>query len=421
MMDTLSNFLLILFFLLLKGFFSGSEIALVNCDKLKMRHQAKLGNPGARMVLEMFKNPDIVLGTTLVGTNISTVTITTLATLLFIDLLGSRGDMVSVVFLTPFLLIMGEIVPKSVYQQNADKIAPRVVHPLRFFSMLFYPLIFVFSRIARLTTRLVGGAERKQNAFITRDEIRMLLEMSEDSSMTARRFDKRRVRRIIRFADTTVGEAMIPLAEVVGVAQGTPLAEVVETVVRHGYNRLPLFSGNLTNIVGVLTLDTWHLMDPGIATHAIDEFVHAPLYISPNQSIDRTLPLMQARPDHMAIVVDEFGSAVGILTMEDVFEEAVGEIDVGYDFDEYHMRRKNVICALGSDEYLVDGRTPLSQINDQLHLSLQVGEAHTVAGFIVNRLRQIPGTGASIEEQGWRFTVREADPRAVLKVHLQRM
>ncbi len=122
-MDWLTEILLIIIFLVLKGFFSGSEIAIVNSDKLKLKHQAKMGNRGAKLVLKMFKTPDVILGTTLVGTNLATVTISTLGALIFIDLFGTSGDLISVIVLTPILLILGEIVPKSVFQQKADTLS----------------------------------------------------------------------------------------------------------------------------------------------------------------------------------------------------------------------------------------------------------------------------------------------------------
>ncbi len=419
-MEWILELILIAFFLLLKGFFSGSEIAMVNSDKLKLRHQAKLGNRGAGTVLRLFKRPDVILGTTLVGTNLATVTISTLGALIFIDLLGPSGDFISILVMTPILLILGEVVPKSVFQQNADSVVPRVIYTLRFFSYLFYPLIFIFSRVARFATRIVGGGAEPQNMFITREELRVLLDITETAASPST-IDRKRIRRIIRFADTTVGEAMIPLADVVGLNEIRSMEEAVHRVMTHGYNRLPVYSRNITNVKGVLTLNTWDLMQQDIMQHSISDYIRPALYLSPKQTLDRALPQLQARKDHMAIVVDEFGSAVGILTMEDVFEEVVGEIDVGYDFDEYHPKRKIYIEHESENSHLMSGRTPISEVNDILHVHFPVEEAHTIGGLIVSRIRNIPVEGDSIEEQGYRLTVLEADSRAVIKVRMERL
>lgn len=419
-MDWPIALLVMLVFLLLKGFFSGSEIAIVNSDKLKLRHHAKQGDRRAALLLKMFRKPDVILGTTLVGTNLATVIISTLGALMCIRLFGESGDLISVLILTPFLLIFGEVVPKSVFQQKADTIAPNVSGLLRFFSFAFYPVIFIFSRVARFATRLVGGASTRQNLFITREELRALLDDGEPTGSIGT-VDRQSIRRIIRFADTTVGQAMIPLPDVVGINEMRTTADAVMLVMKHGYNRLPVYRGNITNLKGVLTLSTWDLLDESIDERPITDFIHPPLYLSPNQTIDQILPLLQEREDHMAIVVDEFGSGVGIITMEDVFEEVVGDIDVGYDFDEYRPKRHYFIESSGATAYRTAGRTPLSEINDVLHIKLPLTEAHTIGGFVTARLRRLANEGDEIEEEGYRFIVEEASDKTVLRVRAEQV
>lgn len=417
-MDFVTEFLLILFFLILKGFFSGSEIAMVNSDKIKLRHRAKLGDKDASLVLKFFKKPDVILGTTLVGTNIATVVISTLGALIFMEYFGGYGDLISVLVLTPVLLIIGEVVPKSVFQQNADTLVGKLIYILRFFSYLFYPVIFIFSGIARFITRIVGRGTVSHNMFITREELRVLLDLT-DSTSDPTTIDKKRIRRIIRFADTTVGEAMIPLADVVGFNEIRNMKEAIRLVMKHGFNRLPIYRGNITNVKGVLTLSTWDLMLPDLEERSVDEFVSPALYLSPKQTIDSALPQLQKRDDHMAIVVDEFGSAIGILTMEDVFEEVVGEIDVGYDFDEYHPKQRIYIEHESKTSHLMSGRMPISEVNDILYSSFPVQESHTIGGLIVSRLKRIPRVGDSIVEDDYLLTVLEADARSILKVRME--
>ena len=418
-MDLILQLLVILIFLLLKGFFSGSELAMVNSDKIHLRHEARMGNAGAKLVLNLFRTPDVMLGTTLVGTNIATVTITTLGTLIFVRLFGDIGDVVSVLVFTPFLLIFGEIVPKSIFQQKADTIVTRIIYGLRFFSYVFYPVIFVFSRVARFAARLFGGASSASSGFISKDELRVLIDLSETASDSAAT-SKQRIRRIFRFADTTVGEVMTPLAEVIGFNETREMAEAVRRVWSSGFNRLPVFRGNITNVTGVMTLSTWDLLLPDIEQRPVGDFVKPALYLSPRQSLDQVLPLLRSRADHMAVVVDEFGSAIGILTMEDIFEEVVGPVDSGFDFDGMKSRRIS-IEAISDDAHLISGRAPISELNDSLKLGLPVGDAHTIAGFLINRLRRIPQVGDTVQEQGYRYTVIEADARTATRVRAERI
>ena len=418
MMTAVMLILGIIVLLLIKGFFSGSEIALVNSDKVKLTARANQGHRGAREVLKLFKTPDLMLGTTLVGTNIATVALTTLVTVLFVDLFGDRGDFYAFLVFTPILLILGEIVPKSIFQQKSDVVAPIAIFPLKVFSIAFYPIIIVFSRIARLIARLLGGGKVDQNLFMTREQIRSVVEMSErTSSIDA--FDRGRIRRVIRFSDTTVGEAMIPISEVTAIELSRSIMRAIATVRRKGYNRLPVYKGNISNITGIATLTTWDLMEKATTQKNLDDITKPAHYVLQLQTIDELLPILRQREDHMAVVVDEYGSATGIITMEDIVEEVVGDIDVGYDFEEYLPRRKRVFETLDDDCYLVDSRLSVSEVNDLLDINLNTKLSYTIGGLVMNQLGHIPDYGESMTEQGYRFSVEERTDKSILKLKIE--
>jgi len=405
-------------FLLLKGFFSGSEIALVSSDKIKLRHRAKQGDRGASLALRLFQTPDVLLSTTLVGTNISTVVLTTIGALLMIQVFGGSGELYAFLVLTPLLLILGEIVPKSVYQQKSDELTPIIIYPLRWASLLFYPIVFVFSRIARTAARLVGAGKIDQPFFITREQLRTVVDMAEQGvSLDA--FGRGRIRRVIRFAETTVAQTMIPIAEATVIDRRQTTKTAIELVRRHGYNRLPVFENSTSNIVGIVTLTTWDLMDRDLAEQDLVSLIQPALYVSPLQTIDQLLPMLNQRHDHMAVVVDEFGSSTGIITMEDIVEEVVGEIDVGYDFEEYLPKRKRVYEKLAEDLYVMDSRLSIAEANEILRTCLPTTEFHTVGGLVMARLRHIPREGEFIVEEGYRFTVIEANERSVEKLRVE--
>jgi putative hemolysin len=417
-MTTLMLILGIVFLLLIKGFFSGSEIALVNSDKVKLAARANQGHRGAREVLKLFKTPDLMLGTTLVGTNIATVALTTLVTILFVDLFGVRGDLYAFLIFTPILLILGEIVPKSIFQQKSDVVAPVAIFPLKVFSIVFFPIIIVFSRIARVFARLLGGGKVEQNLFMTREQIRSVVEMSErTSSIDA--FDRGRIRRVIRFSDTTVGEAMIPISEVTAIDHTRSVMRAIATVHRKGYNRLPVYKGNISNITGIATMTTWDLMEKETVQKKLDDFTKPAHYVLQFQTIDELLPILRQREDHMAVVVDEYGSATGIITMEDIVEEVVGDIDVGYDFEEYLPRRKKAHEILEDDSYLVDSRLSVTEVNDLLDINLNTKASYTIGGLVMNQLGHIPDYGESITEQGYRFSVEKRTDKAILKLKIE--
>jgi len=417
-MDIFLTLLVMICLLVLKGFFSGCEIAMVNADKVKLNALAGKGHKGSRMVLEEFRSPEILLGTTLVGTNIATIVLTTIGTLLVIQLVGENGEWIAFLLFTPLFLILGEIVPKSVYQHRSTEIAPKAIYALRGFRFLFFPLVAVFSRLSRLAARVFGGGHLEQNVYMTREWIRSVVEMAERTS-TIDAFDQGRIRRVIRFGDTTVGEAMIPIAEVTAINQTKSSRRAVAMVRNRGYNRLPVYHRNISNIIGIATITTWDMMEASLLEKPLEELTKSALYVSPRQTIDQLLPLLRKRNDHMAVVVDEFGSAIGMITMEDIIEEVVGEIDVGYDFDEYSPKKRHQLEEIEPDIYVMDARIPISEAAEVLGVHLSDRDAHTVGGLVTAQLRRIPKVGDRIEEAGFLFVVEDANDRTPLLIRVR--
>jgi putative hemolysin len=418
-METLLILLAMLVLLLLQGFFSGSEIALVNADKFKMRHLASKGNKGARLYLKMFKRPEVILGTTLVGTNLSLVTLTTLGTLLMINYFGSYGDILAFLIYTPLLLTFGEVVPKSAYQQKANILAPRVIYPLRLFSIVFYPIVFIFSRIARLVVRLVGVRPSHESLFITREQFRMILEGTEQVA-NVDVFDKERLISAVRFAGTTVGEVMVPIAEMTMVSHRHTISEVIEITRNNDYFRLPVHEDESGRVIGVVVLGIWELMDPELRQKKIDDLLKPVLYVSENQPVDEILGELQSRKEQMAIVVDEFGSVIGMVTLEDVLERVVGEVvNLGYAFVGHTTNKKGTIEKIDKEHFRADGRVLIADLSDELGIRFESSYMHTVAGLLMERFHHLPVAGESVNISGYRFTVEKMSEKTIESIVIE--
>ena len=400
------------------AFFSGSETALVHADKLKLHHRASQGHKGAKLVLHMFQRPEVLLGTTLMGTNLSVVALTTLGTLLMIRLLGDLGDLYAFLIYTPLFLILGEVVPKSVYQQKSDTIAPIVIYPLWACSLLFYPIVFLLARVARTAARLAGVRPETQELFINREQIRSIIEMAEQGA-NVDVFDRDRIMRVVRFADRTVNEAMIPIADMTMIGADATTRQAITLSRRQGHFRLPVYRDKTTDIVGAVSFTLWDLMDPGLSEQPLSSLIRPVHYVAPNQRLDQLLPLLQQRDDHMAIVVDEFGSAIGMLTLEDVIEEVAGEvINVGYNFDVHVPHHKFEVESRQEGVYMMSARMPLAEAGEALGIKLPTRQAHTLGGMITAHLGHIPAAGEFIYVQGFRFIVEEADERSALQLKI---
>jgi CBS domain containing-hemolysin-like protein len=406
--------------LLLQGFFSGSEIALVHADRLKLHHLANQGHRGAALVLKLFRKPEVLLGTTLVGTNVSLVALTTLGTILMIRFFGEYGDFYAFLVYTPLFLVFGEVIPKSVYQQKADQLSPIIVYPLQFFSWLFYPVVFVFSWVARIAARLAGIEMAHRELFINREQIRSVVEMAERGA-NIDVFDRDRIMRVMRYADTTVGEAMIPIAEMTTLSHQQSTRDAIHMARQRAHFRLPVYEGEHNQIIGIASFTMWDLMDPGLVERPLSELIQPACYVTAHQLVDELLPVLQQRKDHMAIVVDEFGSAIGMIAIEDILEEVVGEVmNVGYTFEGYLPRHKFSIEESGDGAYLMDGRVPITEASATLDVTLPSSEAHTVGGMVISHLRHIPVQGESVIQAGYRFTVVEVSERGVQKLRVER-
>ncbi|MGD8742960.1 MAG: hemolysin family protein [Granulosicoccaceae bacterium] len=419
-MDIVLIILAMVALLLLQGFFSGSEIALVHADRLKLHHLANQGHRGAARVLKLFHKPEVLLGTTLVGTNVSLVILTTLGTILMIRFFGEYGDFYAFLVYTPLFLIFGEVVPKSVYQQKADQLSPVIVYPLQFFSWLFYPVVFVFSWVARMAAHLAGTDMTHRELFVNREQIRSVIEMAERGA-NIDVFDRDRIMRVIRYADMTVGQAMIPIAEMSTLGHQQTTQDAVNLARQRAHFRLPVYEGEHNQITGVVSFTMWDLMDPQLTERPLSDLIKPAHYVTAHQLLDDLLPVLQERKDHMAIVVDEFGTAIGMITIEDVLEEVVGEVmNVGYTFEGYLPRQKYRIEESEADVYIMDGRVPVSEAAEVLEVSLPAMEAHTVGGMVISHLRHIPAPGESVIEAGYRFIVEEVSDRGIQKLRVER-
>jgi CBS domain containing-hemolysin-like protein len=403
--------LIIILAALAEGFFSGSEIAIVSIDKFRLRHNAKLGHRPSRLVLEMLKKPEWVLGTTLVGTNICTVLSTTLAAAQFYILFGEWGILVSILVMAFINWIFAEIVPKSIYQQLSNTIALKVAYPLRFFTILFFPVVFLFSKIAYYLAYLVTGSKPdRASPFVSREELKMLMSMTERKG-DVKPTEKKMISRLLTFTETEAKEIMVPLIEVDVVSENATVKEAAMKVAETKHRRLPVFSGRVDKIVGIL--NSFDILGEK-GNRKIKPFIRQALYVPPTINITTLLEQLQSTGENMAIIVDEFGGAEGVVTIEDILEEVVGEIEDEYDEIQslYKVQKDGSI--------IVSGRMEIDEINELFNLNLPEGDYETISGLVIDHLKKIPQVGETLNFPNVVLFVQQATNRAVLEVKIQR-
>ena len=410
-MDIFTTILIILLCLLLEGFFSGSEIGVVSADQIKLRHDAAKGSKGAKLAIAMLQKPEWLLSTTLVGTNIAVVTNTTMVTALMIHLLGDQGSWVAVALAAPLIWIFGEIVPKSVFQQRADTLTPYVIFVLRFFSYLFFPILVIFSAITRLLAKLVGGTPR--NPFTLREEIMTMLQMPASTKGDIQPVEKEMIKRMFNFTETRVQDAMRPLIDVTAIDKCATCGEARRLATETAHVRLPVFEERIDRVVGML-----HVLDllGEDDDRPIAEFVRTAQYVPESKSVRDLLFQLRQAGEVVAVVVDEFGAAEGIVTVEDIVEEVVEDLSDEYDA---HESAEEVFQRLDERDYLASGRTELNQLAEILGLQLPGGAYTTIAGYILHKTGSIPPQGTRIDNDQISLTVHRRSARAIQEVRIR--
>ncbi len=408
-MDILWTLIIMVVCLLLEGFFSGSEIGVVSADQMKLRHEAAKGSRGAKLALKMLEKPEWLLSTTLVGTNISEVTVATMATALMIHLFGEQSSLITIVLIIPIIWIFGEIVPKSVFQQRADVITPRAIIFLRFASYLFYPILVVFTFITHLLTKLLGG--KGENPFTLREQIITMLQMPAEHG-DIQPAEKSMIRRIFSFSETTAQEVMVPLIDIAGIERGASCGEAIKIAMEKAHIRLPVYDDRVDQVIGVLNTLQLLGVEP---EEPIKPYIRPVSYVPGSKSIDKLLLDLRKDGDTVAVVVDEFGGAEGLVTSEDIMEEVVEEIEDEYDIEE---KPQQWLRKISERVYIVSARIELDNLEEELGIVLPEGEYATLAGFLLEKAREIPPVGTTIKEKDISFTIHRCTPQAIQEVRI---
>ena len=403
---------IILFCLMAEAFFSGSEIAFVAVDKIRVQHLAQSGSWAAQWVLRFIENPERIFCAMIFCHNLAFVTAVTLATSILIKLFGAGlGDLLTLILVSPLLLVLGEIVPKSIFQERADWITFRAVYPIWLASVIFYSILFPLSKLIAFIQWLIGQHDLKPSPFFTREELDMIVQMSGQETDVEPE-EQIMIRKIFSFSDTAVREAMIPLVEVVAAEDTATVEEVIQKIAEKGFSRIPIYHQEIHNIIGIVKAHD--LLKAQDRQTPIKDFIRPTYYVPEQKRIDDLLREMQQKRGHMAIIVDEYGGSIGLVTLEDLLEEIVGEIEDEYDPSRQLFRR------LADDSYIIDGRMEIDRINEELGLGLPKGDYETLGGFIINYLQAIPEIGHSFQYDNLSFLIRSATKTRVEEVKLTR-
>ena len=412
-MDLGTTITLVLVCILVEAFFSGCEIGMISINRFKMEQRVKEGSTSARMILDLISNPDRLFATTSMGTNVAVVSSSAVFTGYMITHFGEWGDIFSLLIISPVILFGGEIIPKVIFQNRADSIMQFFIHPLNLFCRVLSPIITLFSAVYNLFLRLIlRGAHKVNLTPISREQIRYISHpdfLSSELDME----EKKMIHRIFNFGEIRVEQVMVPLIQTYAISDAATVQEANQIANETGFSRLPVFHERMFNLIGIL--NTFDLLTVPPDDSPITHMIRPAYYVPPNKKLDDLLKELQQRGLHIAIVVDEYGGCIGMITLEDMLEEIVGEIE-----DEHDEPHKKYEVYDGGG-YLIDGDKEIGAVNEELALDLPEGEYETMAGLMIEKLEKIPAAGDQVTLNGFRLTVKEASKRKINSIILRKI
>ncbi|MFC7156433.1 hemolysin family protein [Halomarina halobia] len=399
----------------LSAFFSSSEIAMFSLASHRVEKLAEDGQPGATTVKQLKEDPHRLLVTILVGNNLVNIAMSSIATgLLGLYLTGGAAVAVATVAITAIVLLFGESAPKSYAIENTESWALRIARPLKLSEYVLLPLVVTFDSLTRAVNRITGGRAAIETSYITREEISDIIETGEREGVLDEE-EREMLQRTLRFNDTIAKEVMTPRLDMTAIPKDATIEEAIETCIQSGHARIPVYENSLDNVAGVVHIrDLVRDLNYGeVRTLELNDLIQPTLHVPESKNVDELLREMRENRMHMVIVIDEFGTTEGLLTMEDITEEIVGEILEG--------EEEEPIEFIDEETALVRGEVNIDEVNDALEIELPEGEEfETIAGFIFNRAGRLVEEGEEISYRDVTIRVEQVDNTRIMKARLSK-
>lgn len=402
--------------LLLGGsaFFSSSETALFRLSKHRIHQLIDEGTKNARNVKNLKDDPNKMLITILIGNNLVNIAASSIATKLAIDIFGNAGVGIATGVMTFLILLFGEITPKSYAVENTEKHSLKVAVPISILSKILYPVIYILNLFSKLLYRIIGGRLAESEPYITEEEIKSMVKVGEKEGVVEED-EKEMIQSIFKFSDTIVKEEMVPRVDMVCLSIDSKGQEAMKIARETGYSRIPVYKDKIDNIEGILYTKDLLMALKNEDEEDVDlkDLMRSPIFVPETKKIDELLKVLQRERTHMAIVIDEFGGVEGLITLEDVLEEIVGEI-----FDEYD-EEVEPIEKIGKEKFLVDARMNVDDVNEELKIDIPEKEYETISGFVLSQLGRTAEEGDIVEHKDVKIKIESVKNHQILKVKIK--
>lgn len=403
---------LLVILLIGSGFFSASETALMSLSKIKIRHMEEDGIKGAKLVGSLLEDSSRLLSSILVGNNIVNIAATSISTSLFITLWGEQGVAAATALMTVLVLIFGEITPKTISANSPEKVSIFVAKPIKVFMVILSPIVWVFNVITKVIFKLLGVDDDGVKPFITEEELKTMVNVSHEEGVLEIE-EREIINNVFEFGDMQAKEAMVQRLDMIAIDVEDSYEEIIELFKHEKLSRMPVYEETIDDIIGVLNIkDIIFLSDEEIENFDIKQYIRDPFFTYEFKKITQLLEEMKREKSQMAIVVDEYGGTAGLITIEDLVEVIVGDIEDEYDEEE------DEIQVISPTEYLVEGSTKISDVNEILDIELESEEFDSIGGYIIGYIKHIPEENELIEVDGIKFNIESVDKNRIKKIRI---
>lgn len=401
--------------LMASAFFSMSETALMSLSKIKIRYMIDEGKKGYKLVDKLLNKPSKLIGGILIGNNIANIGASALATSIAIDAIGEGSVALVTAIMTVLVLIFGEITPKSLAKQNSEKISLLVSRPINIIVKVLTPLVFIFTKISDFLIKILGGEIVSDEPFITEEELKTMVGVSEEEGVLENS-EKEFIFNVFKFADARAKDVMVQRMDLIALDSKASYEDVIKLIKTEQLSRIPIYEDTIDNVIGILNIKDILIKRELLNEESefnIKDYMREANYTYEYKNIMDLFNEMKLARNHMTIVLDEYGGTVGLITIEDLIEEVLGEIK-----DEYDKLEDDEVIIISDKEYLVDARINIKDLSDKIGVEIQSEDFDSIGGLIFGEIGSLPKQHDEIIYNNMRLVVESVKKNRINKVRV---
>ncbi len=403
------SFVVLLVLICFSAFFSASETALTSLSKIRLRNMVDDNIKNADKVAKATDNPGKLLSTILIGNNIVNICASSIATAIAISIDPIKGVGIATAVMTVIVLIFGEITPKTIAAQNSEKISLRFAGPIIIITKLLTPFVIIFNAVTGVIVRLFGADPSKKTPLITEAELKTMVDVSHEEGVLETE-ERQMINNVFEFGDSKAKDVMTPRTDIEAVKADISREELINFFKEEKFSRVPVYGEDIDDIIGIVYYKDVVFSDED--GFDIKDYIREAFFTYESKGTSELFRIMRTKRIPVAIVVDEYGGTSGLVTLEDLVEEIVGEIADEYDEVEEDIE------VVKEDEYIIDGSTHIDDVNEMIGTNIESEDFDTIGGFVIGVLGTFPEAGETIEYDGIKFVVEEIDKNRIEKLRI---